>query len=134
MNRSYRSNVPLRVDIALLILRLWVGVSLFIKHGLEKVLHFQTMATHFPDPIGVGAKFGLVYALLSDAICSVLVAIGLVTRLAAFLVVVNLAVIFIFMHHGSFAEDHAELVYVYLGAYLTLVLTGPGRFSIDAKL
>jgi putative oxidoreductase len=134
MNRSYRSNVPLRVDIALLILRLWVGVSLFIKHGLEKVLHFQTMATHFPDPIGVGAKFGLVYALLSDAICSVLVAIGLVTRLAAFLVVVNLAVIFIFMHHGSFTEDHAELVYVYLGAYLTLVLTGPGRFSIDAKL
>jgi putative oxidoreductase len=107
---------------------------LFIKHGLEKVLHFQTMATHFPDPIGVGAKFGLVYALLSDAICSVLVAIGLVTRLAAFLVVVNLAVIFIFMHHGSFTEDHAELVYVYLGAYLTLVLTGPGRFSIDSRL
>jgi putative oxidoreductase len=134
MNRSYRSNVPLRVDIALLILRLWVSTSLFYKHGLEKVLHFQTMATHFPDPIGVGARFGLVYALLSDAICSVLVAIGLVTRLAAFLVVVNMAVIFIFMHHGSFVEDHAELVYVYLGAFLTLVLAGPGKFSIDARL
>ena len=107
---------------------------MFTKHGLEKILHFQDMASHFPDPIHIGSKLSLIYALIADAICSVLVAVGLATRLAAFLIVVNLMVVFGAMHHFSIGEDHAELVFVYLGPYIALVLTGGGRFSVDAYL
>lgn len=134
MKRSFRSNIPVSFDIALLILRVWVSASLFIRHGLEKVLHFQDMAAHFPDPIHVGVKTGLIYSLISDALCSILVAAGFLTRLAAFLIVVNLGVVFGAMHGFSFQADHAELVYVYLGVYITLVCTGAGRFSVDRYL
>lgn len=134
MKRSYRSGLPTQVNIGLLILRIWLGAGLFIKHGLEKILHFPAMAAHFPDPIHVGAKTGLVYALISDALCSVLVAAGLFTRLAALLVVINLGVVFGFIHHGNLMDDHGELVYLYLGGFLVLFFTGPGRFSVDAQL
>lgn len=134
MKRSFRSSVPMRIDIALLILRVWVGAGLFVKHGLEKVLHFQDMETHFPDPIHIGVKLSLIYALIADALCSILVAVGFVTRLAAVLIVINLLVVFGVLHHFSFEENNAELVYVYLGAFLVLVFTGPGRFSVDSYL
>ena len=134
MKRSYRSGLPTQVNIGLLILRIWLGAGLFIKHGLEKILHFPSMAAHFPDPIHVGAKTGLVFALISDALCSVLVAAGLFTRLAALLIVINLGVVFGFLNHGNLMDNNGELVYLYLGGFLVLFFTGAGRFSIDAQL
>ena len=92
------------------------------------------MAAHFPDPIHVGAKTGLIYALISDALCSVLVAAGLFTRLAALLIVINLGVVFGFLNHGNLMDNNGELVYLYLGGFLVLFFTGAGRFSIDAQL
>src|ERR1700742_1733739 len=112
------------VNFGLLVLRVWLGVSLFAKHGLEKIIHFSQMRQHFPDPIHVGPTVGLIFALLADAVCSVLIALGLFTRLAALIEVINLLVIFLFMHHFSFAEEHAETVYLYLGSYLAILLCG----------
>jgi hypothetical protein len=73
----------------LLVLRL-AGLSLFLKHGWEKLSGYSTMVQHFPDPIHVGAHAGLAFALLSDGICSVLVLIGLATRPAAVVILINL--------------------------------------------
>lgn len=134
-NKFNTGRMPLlNVDSGLLVLRVWLGVVLFTKHGLEKILHFSMMRQHFPDPIGVGPTVGLVFALLSDAICSVLIALGLFTRLAALFEVINLLVIFIFMHRFSFMEEHAEVVYLYLGGYLAIFLCGPGKYSVDAQV
>jgi len=134
MKRSFRSNIPLGINIALLILRVWAGAGLFVKHGLEKVIHFQDMMSHFPDPIHIGPKVSFICALLSDALCSVLVAAGFLTRLASAIIVINLLVVFGCMHHFSFMEVNAELVFVYLGVFLALVFSGGGRFSVDAQL
>jgi putative oxidoreductase len=134
MKRSFRSSIPLRIDIALLILRVWVSASLFVEHGLEKVMHFQDMEPHFPDPIHIGVKASLIYAMLADAVCPILVAAGFATRLVSFLIVVNLLVVFGVLHHFSFTEGNAELVFVYMGAFLMLTITGAGRFSVDRYL
>src|ERR1700744_2854819 len=122
------------VSAGLLIFRVWLGVVLFAKHGLEKLLHFSALQQHFPDPIHIGPTAGLVCALVADAICSVLIALGLFTRLAALVEVINLLVVFIFMHHFSFAEEHAEVVYLYLGGYLALLFCGAGRYSVDSVI
>jgi uncharacterized membrane protein YphA (DoxX/SURF4 family) len=50
----------------LLILRVFVGLPIFIKHGLEKLTGYSTMVRHFPDPIYIGAHASLAYALLAD--------------------------------------------------------------------
>jgi putative oxidoreductase len=102
---------------------------------LEKVTNFSQMAGHFPDPVHIGPVPSLVFAMLSDAICSLLIIFGLGTRLAALVVVINLVVAFSLVHKFSFFGPHnGELAFVYLGAYLTLIIAGGGRFSIDSRI
>lgn len=125
--------VPRNVDLALLVLRVWFGFSLFLRHGWEKIATFSQMAAHFPDPVGIGSTPSLVFALVSDSICSILVMLGVATRLASLLIVVNTLVAFVLVHHGMFFGPHnGETAYVYAGAFLVLFLAGGGRYSIDA--
>jgi len=122
------------ISFGLLVLRVG-ALSLFLKHGIEKLTGYSTMVQHFPDPIHIGAHASLAFALLSDGICSVLVMIGLATRLAAAVILVNILTAFFFVHHAAyFSERHVELVATYIIIFLTLLFTGPGRFSIDARL
>lgn len=121
-------------SIGLLVLRI-AGLTLFLRHGWEKLSGYSTMVQHFPDPIHVGAHAGLAFALLSDGICSVLVLFGLATRPAAAVILTNLLVAFTFVHHAAFFSDsHVELVVLYMIILVTLLFTGPGRFSIDRRL
>ncbi len=123
------------LDLGLLVLRFGAGLSLFLKHGVEKLTGYSTMVQHFPDPLHVGAHFGLAFALLSDGICSLLVLLGLVTRPAAAVILTNLLTAFFFVHHAAFfKEGHVELVAVYITVFAAILFTGPGRLSIDARL
>lgn len=120
-------------DFGLLVLRVVLGGTLFLRHGIEKVTHFSQMSSHFPNPIHIGSHASLIYALTSDAICSLLVVLGLGTRVAAFVIAVNLGVVFYFVHHMAFRQEHGELVLIYLAGFIALMFTGAGRFSLDWK-
>jgi putative oxidoreductase len=128
------SFIPANIDVALLVLRLWMGFVLFAKHGIEKLVNFSQMQQHFPDPLHLSSTFSLSFSLLSDGICSLLIVFGIATRLAALVVVINLFIVFLTMHQFSFAKEHAELVYVFLGSFLTIFIAGAGKYSIDQKL
>lgn len=129
------SPVPEGIDLGLLVLRVWIGFSLFLKHGLEKLTGYSQMAAHFPDPVHIGSHPGLLFALICDAICAILIILGLATRIAALLIVINLAVAFSLVHRfAMFGPHNGELAFVYLGVALVLVITGGGRFSIDHLL
>ncbi|HTW47291.1 MAG TPA: DoxX family protein [Acidobacteriaceae bacterium] len=124
-------------DLGLLFLRLVCATSLFIKHGMEKLFTFSAMAAHFPDPIHIGHIPTLIIATIADGICMPLLVLGLFTRWAALWSLCNLFVAWAFVHHFQFAGrggDHGELIVVYMGVMLALVIAGPGRFSIDARL
>jgi len=123
--------------LGLLAIRLMAGTSLLLKHGLEKVQHFGMMAAHFPDPLHIGATTSLVIAMISDFVCSILIVLGLATRWAAAWSFMNILVAWAFIHHFMFfgrGADHGELILLYLAAMLTLVLAGPGKYSVDAML
>jgi putative oxidoreductase len=121
-------------NIGLLILRVGAGLSLFLKHGVEKLTGYSTMVQHFPDPIHIGAHAGLAFALLSDGICSLLVVVGLFTRPAAAVILINLLTAFFFVHHAAFfSNGHVELVWVYMAVFGAILFTGPGRFSIESR-
>ena len=126
--------LPVNRDLAMLLLRILVGFSLFYKHGIEKLTGFSNMQTYFPDPFHIGVTPGLMFALLTDGVCSLLIIVGLATRLAALLIIFNLSVVFFFLHNGSIVDAHAEMGYVYLAAFLCILLAGAGKYSIDNKL
>lgn len=125
---------PVNVDLGLLALRLFSAAPLLLKHGFEKIFTFSQMAAHFPDPIGIGPVPSLVIAMVSDAVCTVFVILGLATRWAALFIFCNVFVAWAAIHHFSFfghGADHGELIVLYLGATLSLVLAGSGRYSLE---
>jgi len=129
--------VPASQDAGLLALRVAGVLPLLLKHGLEKVFTFSAMAAHFPDPLHIGPIPSLVFAMLSDAICTVLLILGLATRWAALVCLINLGVAWAFVHHFQFfgrGADHGEVMVVYMAIMLTLLLAGAGKYSMDALL
>lgn len=121
-------------DTGLLVLRLVGVMPLFLKHGIEKVFTFSAMAAHFPDPLHIGAVPSLIFAMLSDSICSVLIVAGLATRWAALICLINISVAWTLVHHFQFfgrGADHGETMVLYIAIMLTLLLTGAGKYSLD---
>jgi putative oxidoreductase len=128
-------------DLGLLVLRIVVGTTLCIKHGWEKAFDFHTMATNttlpFPNLFHLGTVLTLVIALISDFICSILIVLGLGTRIATVFALANIAVAWALVHHFSFfgpRADHGEIIVLFLGAIISIFLAGPGRYSIDYLL
>jgi putative oxidoreductase len=129
--------IPERAQAGLALLRLWTGAMLFLRHGLEKQpAHWAQFMSHFPDPIGIGSHPSFLIAFFSDFVCSILLMIGLGTRWAALYCFTNIFVAWAFVHHFAFfgkgsGSDHGEVIVLYLGALLTLVVAGPGAASLD---
>ncbi len=126
--------LPCSADLALLVLRLWLGLSMLLLHGWSKLAGFSEMAGKFPDPLGVGSRASLGLAVFGEAVCSVLLILGLFHRLAALALAITMATAFFLVHQGVLTgAKSGELAFVYLAGFVTLLVAGAGRFSIDAK-
>ena len=75
--------LPRSTDLALLVLRVWFGLSLLVLHGWMKLANFGTLLEKFSDPVGVGRPVSLVLAVGGEVVCPALLALGLFTRIAA---------------------------------------------------
>ncbi len=113
-----------------LILRLTI-CALMLSHGYPK---FQKLMAggeiQFGDPLHIGATASLTLVVLAEFICSILLVLGLFTRLALMPLIINMLVI-VLVVHASDPLGRKELGLIYLFAYLALFLLGSGRFSLD---
>ena len=122
-------------NLALLMMRVWFGVAMLANHGFGKLKGFGEMSANFPDPLGVGHAMSLALAVFAEFFCSLLLVTGLLTRFAAFVLAVNMAVAFFLVHKGALSGEHSgELAFIYLAGYAGLLMAGPGRFSADGSL
>lgn len=132
--------VPERTQAGLALLRICAGATLFIRHGWEKQpAHWAQFLSHFPDPIGIGSHPSFFVAFVSDFICSILLILGLGTRWAALYCFGNIFVAWAFVHHFAFfgkgpQPDHGELMVLYMAAFLTILIAGPGLASLDRAI
>ena len=117
-------------SVGLLLMRLAAGGMLFGAHGLSKILRFSELSERFSDPLGVGPTASLVLAVLAEGPCAILVALGAATRVMAIPIVILLVVAAVLVHAGDpWAKKEFALVYAI--PFVTLILTGPGRYSVD---
>lgn len=117
----------------LLILRLGAAGLLLYGHGWTKLMQFSEQAEKFADPIGVGPTASFALVVFAEVLCSLLVILGLATRLAAIPVIIFLTVAF-FIQHAADPFAKKELALVYLVPFLTILFTGGGGFSLDAVM
>ncbi|MEB3201301.1 MAG: DoxX family protein [Synechococcus sp.] len=132
---AYLQKPGLMGSLGLLVLRLSIGVMM-IHHGQEKLAdpvqfaNTYVASLHLPFPL-----FFAYLAGFSELIGSWLVILGLLTPLGALALSGTMA---------TAAYQHIltaglniyvlELVVLYLGGSLALLLNGPGRFSFDAGM
>lgn len=120
---------PKSASLALLILRVGIS-SLMLTHGWGKLANYAEMSTQFGDPIGLGPATSLTLTVFAEFFCSIALILGLFTRAALIPLMTTMLVAVIIVH----ADDpfrRQETGLLYLVPYLTLLLTGPGKFSLD---
>ena len=119
-------------SLTLLVLRLWFGLAMLLNHGLDKLMHFNERVQTFPDPLGLGQEASLVLVVMAEVLGSLLLVFGLMTRLAALVLVINLFVAFLMVHKTVMTgQGGGELAFIYLAGYCALLLAGGGLFSMD---
>src|SRR5471030_2917554 len=93
-------NNPATVNLALFVLRVWVGLQMLLLHGLDKLKHFDQKSSGFIDPFHIGHGTSLALSVFAEVFVSVLVILGLFTRGSALVLGINMAVAFVCFHKG----------------------------------
>jgi putative oxidoreductase len=123
-------NGDINIHIVLLMMRLFVG-SVMLTHGIPKLIQLAGAAEiHFADPIGLGEVLSFYLVVFAEAFCSILVIIGLATRLAAIPLIINMSVIVYIVQAGD-PFGRKELPIFYLITYIFLFILGSGKYSLD---
>lgn len=120
------------LDLGLLILRVGVAGMLLFSHGLPKLMGFNKMFHTFSDPLGVGSELSYLLAVFAEFFCSAAVIIGWYTRWAVVPIIITMLVA-AFVVHGADPFSKKELALLYAIPLFTLLLTGPGRFSLNRQ-
>jgi uncharacterized membrane protein YphA (DoxX/SURF4 family) len=130
-----------RAPVAVILIRLIVG-AVFLSEGIQKFL--------FPDALGVGRfiKIGIPapqilapFVGVCEIACGLLLLVGLLTRLAAVVMFINISVaicatkIPFLLKNGFWAAAHESRTdfSMFLGS-LFLLIVGAGPWSLDARL
>src|SRR5690348_16682934 len=82
----------------LLLLRCGAAAMLFAGHGWDKIAHLAERAGSFPDPLGVGSALSMMLAVFAEGFCTLLIMLGLLTRLAAIPVLATMLVAAVLVH------------------------------------
>jgi putative oxidoreductase len=124
----------LGVDLALLVLRISVGLMMAWSHGLGKMKKLMAGGElKFADPLGIGMGPSLFLAGTTEFFASLALVIGVGTRLLSVPLAFTM-VVAVFIVHADDPFKKQEFGLLYLTAYAVLMLAGPGRFSVDAWL
>jgi putative oxidoreductase len=127
--------IPVSSDFALLLLRVWVGGSLLLLHGWDKLKSLVDKPGQFPDPLHIGGMGSHILAVFAEALCASLLVLGLFTRFAALSCAITMGVAFVTVHNAKLSgTSSGELPFIYLAGFVTLVLMGGGHYALDSSM
>ena len=131
-------------DVALLVLRVLLGL-VFFPHGMQKLFGwfggpgFSGMMDMFTGSMGIPAVFAFL-AIMAEGLGSLGLITGLLTRVAAFGIAVNMAVAVYMVHwqngffmnwFGNQKGEGFEYHLLAIAIAIALVIKGGGRWSLD---
>lgn len=120
-------------NFSMLLLRIVFGLLILIKHGYDKMMRFSTLENQFYNFLHLGSKTSLMLAIFAEALCGLFIVLGLFTRLATIPLIITMLVA-IFGADAAKPLIQSELALLYFGAFVTLLLCGPGKISVDGMM
>ena len=135
--QTTKTTLPATDDQGKLLLRAVLAI-LLLFHGFSKLIGGVGFITGMLQKAGLPPAFGyLVY--IGEVVAPVLLLLGVYTRAAGLVVVINMIVAVLLVHTGQFFTINdtggwaLELQAMYFAAGLVLALTGAGRYSIGGR-
>lgn len=114
---------------ATLFLRLFAGI-LLMNHGYGKLTNFSGTASHMPHFLGMSGNVTAALVIFAEFFCSLFVILGLFTRMASLVIIINMGYALAVVHNWKVFEA-GETAALYLGAFIVLLILGPGKVSVD---
>ena len=111
------------------ILRLSLSLPMLLAHGYGKLLKYDQLTQHFPDPLGLGSYLSANLIIFAEFFCALLIALGIFTRLFSIPLVIAMAVAF-FIFHGTDPFGKKELSYLYMMGFIALSFCGGGCYQL----
>ncbi len=134
---------PINLSLGILLIRIIIGV-LMAFYGYQKLINFETMAASDfwakeVSFLGMTGTTPLALTIFAEFFCSLLLIIGLFTRLALIPLLICMGYIiacvakFEVIHSGDNGIE-VNTAFFYFMIYLGIYLTGPGNYSLDYKI
>jgi len=120
-------------NLGALVLRVTFGLLLLIIHGLDKITHFSKYEYTFYNFLHIGRRWSLVLCIFAEVLCSALLVLGLFSRFAALVLVINFSVVLFLVIKGQPLETQ-QVAISYMAVFVALLLTGPGKYSVDGAM
>lgn len=118
----------MNTNLGLLLLRLGFS-GMMLTHGVPKLLQLIQGDMGFPDPLGIGGGFSLVLTVIGEAICPILIILGIKTRWMAIPPAITMLVAALIVH-ASDPIGKKELALLYAFAFIGIALLGGGKFAL----
>lgn len=118
-----------KLNISLLILRVTSG-AIMVPHGYKKLVTYDEKSADFMNFMGLSGEISLALLIGAEFFCALLLIPGLFTRLILIPMVIAMAVAAFDAHSGEIFGD-GETSFLYFAVYLTLLIAGPGKWSLD---
>ena len=114
-------------------IRIMAGIA-FIIHGLPKFENLQGTQGFFAS-VGIPADLALLIGLL-EVIGGVLLIVGLLTRIASILFIIEMigAILIVKAGNSFTGEGGYEVDLLLMTISISLLLSGPGRVSIERDI
>ncbi len=120
-------------SISMFFLRVASGIMMMIPHGFDKLNNFSKYSAKFADPFHIGSSLSLSLDIFAEFFCAILVMIGFLTRLSAIPLIIAMTVALFYAHKGDLFGAGEKAV-LFLIIYITVLIAGPGRYSIDSRI
>lgn len=126
-------------NMARLFLRLFVGV-MFMQFGIRHLVNYTSLCDQFPTVMGISSEASLILMIIIELVCSLLIMVGFLTRLATIPPILSMiAAEYYILHdhlphsmaYGLTWDQPGYLPIMFIGIYLFILLAGPGKISLD---
>lgn len=117
---------------AILFLRIVAG-GLMLVHGYDKMVHFNETAAQMMNFMGIGSKASTALVIFAEFFCSMLLILGLFTRLACIPLIICMSVALFMAQNGDFLGK-GQVATLFLICFIVLLLVGAGKASVDSMI
>lgn len=125
-------------NLSRLFIRLFVGI-MFIQFGIRQMLNYDAMVSYFPASLGMESETTLILMILIELVCSTMIMLGFLTRLAIVPALFSMIIAEDYLLSDVVSQYPFTLGYMqpgylpimFIGIFVYLLLSGPGKISLD---